>query len=63
MSILEKFVTCEGCNTKYTINFKKGQVTKSTKCDKCGKHNIHFLNNAKNDTPKQNVRKVRQPWK
>jgi hypothetical protein len=39
--ITEKFITCEGCRTMYTINYPKNQdLIKVSKCSTCGKVNM-----------------------
>jgi hypothetical protein len=39
--ITEKFITCEGCRTMYTINYSKNQdLIKTSQCSTCGKVNI-----------------------
>ena len=39
--ILEKFVKCDGCNKKYTVNYKSEQSSVKTTCPHCGKHNTY----------------------
>ena len=39
MKIKEKFITCEGCKKKYTINFTTKDEIKVTTCTYCGKKN------------------------
>jgi len=43
MKIKEKFITCEGCKKKYTINFTTKDEIKVTTCTYCGKKNKTYI--------------------
>lgn len=43
MKIKEKFITCEGCKKKYTINFTTKDENKVTICTYCSKKNTTNL--------------------
>lgn len=59
--ILEKFVKCDGCNKKYTVNYKSEQNSVKTTCTYCGKENTHQVKpkNTNNASNKQSIRKRR----
>jgi DNA replicative helicase MCM subunit Mcm2 (Cdc46/Mcm family) len=39
--ITDKSIICEGCRTRYTINYPKNEeLTKVSKCSTCGKVNM-----------------------
>ena len=43
VKIKEKFITCEGCKKKYTINFTTGSIIKVTICTFCSKQNTTII--------------------
>jgi hypothetical protein len=43
MTILHKFIICEGCRKKTTISFKSTDITKVAKCSFCLKITEHKL--------------------
>ena len=45
--IKDKFITCEVCRKRYTINYTSSENQKVTKCPYCGKHNTTKLNKKK----------------
>jgi uncharacterized Zn-finger protein len=49
VKIKEKFITCEGCKKKYTINFKNDEI-KVTTCTYCGKKNLTIIKLKKNES-------------
>ena len=39
--ITDKSIICEGCRTRYTINYPKNtEMVKTSKCSNCGKINL-----------------------
>lgn len=47
LKIKDKSIVCQGCHTRYTINFKATDKVKKSICDRCKKHNTTEVNKPK----------------
>ena len=43
-NIKDNSIVCEGCRTRYTINYSITDKIKKSVCDDCGKHNVTEVN-------------------
>jgi len=50
MKIKDKFIQCEACHKKYTINYLEKDEIKKSICPNplCGKHNVTILKHERN---------------
>ena len=46
-NIADKSIICEGCNTRYTINYPKNTEIKTSRCQTCGKINLTKIKSRK----------------